>query len=403
MGRQEEEASQACKERNSSSVGAYFNVVCIIAGTGTLNLPEAIGKSGWVGIVLILVSAVFALYSGNLLIECLYATEDRMETFPDVGEAAFGRAGRIVVQVFSYALMLGVAAVFIMLIALGGQNLGPRLFGVALADQHWVMISGLLVMIPYVLFRNMREVGFLSIFGALATLVVILVVIFIGFLKPPSYTPVHKGVILEGLAPALATISFSFGGNVVYPHVEASMRNPHMWRRMLFMAISTIAAMYLVIGVVGYWVYGSAVKAPITNSLHEGIPAQMATLFITLHVIAAAPILLCSFSLEMEAAFNIHRLSPIKEHLARYISRILLVAILTVIVMYVKSFGALMTLVGALANCMIVYVLPIACHLKLKGVKSKPFYELGFILLILVVAAYAGFLGTRDAIMELTR
>lgn len=32
---------------------AYFNVVCVIAGTGTLGLPYALAQGGWIGILIL--------------------------------------------------------------------------------------------------------------------------------------------------------------------------------------------------------------------------------------------------------------------------------------------------------------------------------------------------------------
>ena len=40
--------SQGC-----SGFMAYFNVVCVIAGTGTLGLPFALAQGGWIGILIL--------------------------------------------------------------------------------------------------------------------------------------------------------------------------------------------------------------------------------------------------------------------------------------------------------------------------------------------------------------
>lgn len=40
--------SQGC-----SGFMAYFNVVCVIAGTGTLGLPYALAQGGWIGILIL--------------------------------------------------------------------------------------------------------------------------------------------------------------------------------------------------------------------------------------------------------------------------------------------------------------------------------------------------------------
>lgn len=388
--------------RNSSTFGAYFNIVCVIAGIGTLGLPNVLAASGWVSLFFIVLSATIAYYTGNLLIECLYVhPESRLDNFPDVGEAAFGKLGRYVVRVFHYAILLGASCLFIMLVGINLSSVAVH-FGFIMPTKLWILISGLVVLVPYSLFKSMREVGFMSIFGAVATLIVIIVSVIVGLLQPPSRNTIaHDIIIWEGVPSALATISFSFGGNVIYPHVEASMRHPKAWRKMFITALTTISSMYLLISIVGYNVYGNTVKAPIMDSLPDELPRVIATLFITLHVIAAAPILLCSFSIDIESAWDIQKLTSGKQFLIRFISRSLTIAILTLIAMYVPFFGSFMTLVGALANCIIVFVVPVVCHLKLFGYKHRPKWEFIWIAVVLFVALTGCILGTVGAIHDL--
>lgn len=63
------------QHRTGSSFGAYFNVVCVVAGTGTLGLPYAINTGGWITILLFFIAAILAMYTGKLLVECLYYKE----------------------------------------------------------------------------------------------------------------------------------------------------------------------------------------------------------------------------------------------------------------------------------------------------------------------------------------
>ncbi|KAI9295709.1 hypothetical protein K502DRAFT_324180 [Neoconidiobolus thromboides FSU 785] len=390
--------------RTGSTFGAFFNVVCIIAGTGTLGLPNTLAVGGWVSLIFIVLSAAIAWYTGNLLIECLYYKPGkRLSSYPDVGEEAFGKVGRVFVQFFHYAIMLGASCLFILLT---GLNL-TRMFAtydIALDMKLMTLVGGVLVLIPYSLFKNMREVSFLSVFGALATLVVIVVTVVTGVIDIPNQTDAkHDNVLWEGIPIALATISFSYGGNVVYPHVEASMKNPKAWRKMLFSSMVTVSVFYIIISVVGYYVYGRMVESPVLNSIPQGVANVVATAFITFHVIAAAPILLCGFSLEMENSFNINRdhMGPIKEFVIRFSLRVLITGILTVIAVYVPYFGDFMSLVGALANCMIVFVIPVICHLKLYGWRDRKWYEYIWMFIVIVVGLIGCILGAIDAIKSL--
>lgn len=36
-----------------SSWTAYYNIVCVVAGTGTLGLPYSLRQGGWIGILIL--------------------------------------------------------------------------------------------------------------------------------------------------------------------------------------------------------------------------------------------------------------------------------------------------------------------------------------------------------------
>ena len=48
-----------------SSFLAYFNVVCVVAGTGTLGLPFALGQGGWIGILIIILAWTMSIVSAS--------------------------------------------------------------------------------------------------------------------------------------------------------------------------------------------------------------------------------------------------------------------------------------------------------------------------------------------------
>jgi amino acid permease len=49
-----------------------FMCSCVVAGSGTLGIPYALRQSGWIGLFLLMLSAVMSNYAGALLIKCLY-------------------------------------------------------------------------------------------------------------------------------------------------------------------------------------------------------------------------------------------------------------------------------------------------------------------------------------------
>lgn len=115
-----------------------------------------------------------------------------------------------------------------------------------------------------------------SILGACATIGVVSITVGMSVKMllthtAATLTATHKLVDWAKLPLALATISFAYGGNVVYPHVEQSMRYPRQWTRALWLALMVCFAMYISIALAGYAAFGHETLSPILRNLPSGI------------------------------------------------------------------------------------------------------------------------------------
>ncbi|KAK9729284.1 hypothetical protein K7432_000433 [Basidiobolus ranarum] len=288
-------------ERTGSSFGAFFNIVCVVAGTGVLQMAYAFTLAGWISVFITVLSALLATYTGSILIKCLYykGPKHRLDGYAAIGEAAFGRFGKIFTQVFQYSILLGVSCLYIILTKISLEDLTQQL-GVNINGKIWVTTAACLIWIPFATLRTLKEVSWLAIFGVIATIYVVIVIGIAGFMHMDDIpTPRHETIIYSGLPMGLASISFCFGGTPVYPHIEQTMKKPKDWPKVLIFASITCCIIYLCAGVFGYYVYGQDSKSPIFLSLPEGALTTTSTIAITLHVLLAAPIMLTSFSMEV--------------------------------------------------------------------------------------------------------
>lgn len=74
-----------------------------MCGVGLLTTPYALQKGGWLSIMLLFVFANISFYTGILLKRCLDSGPG-LQTYPDIGQAAFGMKGRIFVSVSSFVI-----------------------------------------------------------------------------------------------------------------------------------------------------------------------------------------------------------------------------------------------------------------------------------------------------------
>jgi vesicular inhibitory amino acid transporter len=74
---------------------AGFNVLC---GVGILTTAYGIKEGGWISLLLLPLLGGSSCYTGLLLKRCIDSSPN-IETYPDIGQAAFGIFGRIFVSV----------------------------------------------------------------------------------------------------------------------------------------------------------------------------------------------------------------------------------------------------------------------------------------------------------------
>jgi amino acid permease len=238
--------------------------------------------------------------------------------------------------------------------------------------------------------KTMKEITIVSAFGALCTAMAVFVVAIQAPMdakanpNPLKYT--HDSVIWTGFPSALSTIAFSYGGINTYPHVEHAMAKPWQWNYAVAAGLSTCSVLYFLTAVPGYWSYGASTQSPIYASLPEGTGKLVAMIVMTMHVVVAVPIYTTTFSLETQAWLRTEeRFGPFGAWAARAAIRTAIMVIVVILAVYIPYFGDFMSLIGALTNCGLVFLLPVLCYLRLTGWRNKPYYELAWCALILLL------------------
>ncbi|KAJ2129026.1 hypothetical protein IW136_005951, partial [Coemansia sp. RSA 678] len=180
-----EQHVQAALPRNAGFMRSFSNVVCIIIGTGCLQIPYAFAKTGWIGIIIVVMSAFIGGYTGILTIRCLYyrGAEHRLHSFPQIGRMAFGRWGQYATQFFNYMYSLGTTCLYIIL---SGQFIHQLVstLGVTISQKVWMIIVSVVIWLPVAILKEMGEAAIMAIFGLLASVVVIVVATVMSLARP---------------------------------------------------------------------------------------------------------------------------------------------------------------------------------------------------------------------------
>ncbi|KAF9320789.1 hypothetical protein BG003_004776 [Podila horticola] len=393
------------RPNQGSNMSAYFNIICVIAGTGALSLPNALAAGGWIGVGILVLSMLMSIYTGMLIIRCIYYNgQYRLASYQEIGQHAFGKVGLWTVWFFHSSIILGVSVMYFILSGTEIQTLVKDKVG--LSDTAWIWICCSVVSIPFVLMKTLKEVSLLSIFGVLTTIVMVGVASVESIKdyndKKGSFSN-YDVIIARNLPMVLATMSVSFGGNVIFCHVEEAMRHPRAWNRVLIAAMSSCCVMYFLVAIPGYITYGPNAKSPILHSLPDGPSLKVATIMIICHVLLAAPVLMTSFALEVERVLGvtIEKMGRVRERMFRTVIRLVIMGVVGGIASLVPYFDSFLSLLGAFGNCMLIYVMPIAFYMKLFGWRSMKWYEIIWCAVILVIGLLSCVIGSIDAIKSL--
>ncbi|KAJ7531410.1 hypothetical protein O6H91_14G042600 [Diphasiastrum complanatum] len=388
---------------SSSSLQALLNGMNVLAGVGVLSTPYALAQGGWLGLGFLLLFALVCCYTGFLLRRCL-ETDSRMSSYPDIGDAAFGRAGRLFVSTLLYFELFAVAVEFLILEGDNLARLFPRtklnIASITIPSHQVFIIVSALAMLPTVWLRKLSLLSFLSAGGVLASILVLLAVGWVGIFDGVGFHCRGKMINLSGLPVAIGLYSFCYCGHAVFPNIYASMKKRERFSAVLLVCFTLCTFIYGCIGVLGYLMFGDDLKSQITLNLPTDKLASKVAIYITLvNPFAKYALTLSPVAMALEELLP-SSLATQKHVFWGTCVRTMLVAATVIVALAVPMFGYLMAFIGSFLSNAVAVIFPCLCYLKIFRFKLSA-GEASFVQLILGLGILSGCIGTYSSLKQI--
>ncbi|CAI9091145.1 OLC1v1026090C1 [Oldenlandia corymbosa var. corymbosa] len=387
--------------RSSSYGQAVVNGINVLCGVGILSTPYAVKQGGWLGISILLIFAVLSYYTGILLRYCL-DSQPGLETYPDIGQAAFGTGGRIAISIILYVELYACCVEYIILEGDNLSSLFPNahlsLGGLELNSHQLFALLTTITVLPTVWLRDLSVLSYISAGGVIASILVVLCLFWVGLVDQVGFQPNGTTLNLTTLPVAIGLWGYCYSGHAVFPNIYTSMAKPGQYNAVLLASFGICTVMYAGVAVFGYLLFGDSTQSQFTLNLPQDLVASKIAVWTTVvnpftkYALTMTPVAMC-----------LEELIP-SNHVKSYIYSVLIrtgLVVSTLLVgLSVPFFGLVMALIGSLLTMLVTLILPCACYLRILKGKIN-LVQKSICILIIAVGAVSSAFGSYSAISKI--
>ncbi|XP_022134364.1 amino acid transporter AVT1C-like [Momordica charantia] len=387
--------------RQSSFGQAVVNGINVLCGVGILSTPYAMKQGGWMGISILMVFAALSFYTGILLRACL-DSRPGLETYPDIGQAAFGATGRVAISIILYVELYASCIEYIILESDNLSTLFPNAhinFGGFQLNSHLLFaIATALAVLPTVWLRDLSILSYISAGGVIASITVVVCLFWVGLVDDVGFQSPVTPLNLSTLPVALGLYGFCYSGHAVFPNIYSSMEKQSQFPAVLLTCFGICTLMYAGSAIMGYLMFGESTLSQYTLNLPQDLVASKIAVWTTVvnpftkYALTISPV---AMSLEEFIPPN-----HAKTHIYSMLIRTALVISTLLVGLSLPFFGLMMALIGSLLTMLVTLILPCVCYLSILRGKIT-FLQRALCLIVITVGVVASAFGSYASLEKI--
>ncbi|CDY55127.1 BnaA03g55040D [Brassica napus] len=382
---------------------SVINGVNVLCGGALLTMPYALKEGGWLGLLILFSFGIITLYTGILLKRCL-ENSPGIHTYPDIGQAAFGTTGRILLSIFLYMDLYATCVEYIIMMSDNMSGMFPNtslyIAGISLNSNQVFAVTTTLIVLPTVWLRDLSLLSYISAGGVFSSILLALCLFWVGSVGGVGFQLQGQVLDLTNLPVAIGIYGFGFGGHAVLPNIYSSMKEPSKFPLVLLMSFGFCTLFYIAISVCGYTMFGEAIQSQFTLNMPQYFTSsKIAVWTAVITPMTKYPLTLTPVLLSLEELLPSSSRKMRSKGVSMIIRTILVLSTL-VVALTVPFFATVAALIGSFVAMLIAVIFPCLCYLKIMKGRLTNFH-MAICVLIIIVGVVSGVCGTYSAIVRL--
>ncbi|KAK1627175.1 hypothetical protein QYE76_001490 [Lolium multiflorum] len=383
-----------------SSSQSIINGLNVLCGVGILTTCFGIKEAGWLSLLLLPLLGACSCYTGLLLKRCIDSSPT-IETYPDIGQAAFGISGRIFVSVVLYLELYACCVEYITLLGDSLSSVFPSAHlaftGIYLNSHNLFAITMALAILPSVWLRNLSLLSYLSAGGVVATMTVIVCLFWVGIGDGVGFHPSGTALNLTRLPVALGLYGYCFSGHSVFPNIYSSMKEPSQFPFVILFCFIVVTVVYAGVAATGFLMFGENTMSQFTlNMPQQYIPSKIAIWMTIVNPYTKYALTMTPVALSIEEALP----KKMRNYLAGMCVRTALVISTVIVALSFPYFALVMALLGSVFTMLVALILPCACYLSIKR-NLVPLWEVSLCITIILIGMVCACIGSYTSIKQM--